>query len=142
MSTVTARRAALAAIAACVVAPLVRAQDPRSAAAQDEARDWLVLVDRFDIEASYNAAGPLFREALKPAVWAEAVRKVREPLGAVLQRTAAKTTFAERVPGQPPGSYALIAFRTSFANRSAAAELVTLAVDGYRWRVVGYTIRQ
>lgn len=136
------RRAALAALASCLFVPLARAQDPRSAAAQDAARDWLAIVDRFDATASYKEAGAAFRTALSPQAWSAALTKARVPLGAVLTRTAVQTRFAGNVPGQPAGEYALIIFRSSFEKKKAARERVTLAVDGYHWRVVGYTIEQ
>lgn len=136
------RRAALAAIAACALAPLAHAQDPRSATVQDTAREWLALVDKLDVQASYQAAGAKFREALTPEAWAAAVKSVREPLGAVVQRAAATTAFVNRLPGHPPGDYALIGFRTSFEKDNVVRELVTLEVDAYRWRVVGYSIQQ
>lgn len=136
------RRAALAAIAACMLAPLAYAQDPRAASVQDAAREWLAIVDKLDVAASYDAAGAKFREALTPDAWAAAVKSVREPLGAVVQRTANTTQFTNELPGHPPGDYALIGFRTSFEHKPVTRELVTLQVDGYRWRVVGYTIQQ
>ena len=136
------RRAAIAAIAACLLAPLAHAQDPRAAAVQDAAREWLAIVDKLDVAASYAAAGATFREALTPDAWAAAMKDVREPLGAVVQRTANTTEFTEALPGHPRGEYALIGFRTSFEQKPVTRELLTLEVDGYRWRVVGYTIRQ
>lgn len=138
------RRAALAALAGLVAlasSPLARAQDPRAAAAQDAARKWLAIVDQFDIGASFNAASGRFREALQPDGWSNAMQSVRIPLGAVTKRTAARTEFSTRLPGFPPGDYALIMFRTAFANRDAV-ELVTLQVEGYRWQVIGYTIQR
>lgn len=136
------RRAALAAIAACAVAPLARAQDPRGAAAQDAAREWLAIVDRLDAAASYKEAGAAFRSSLTPEAWAEAVKKVREPLGTVVKRTATQTRFASNVPGPAAGEYALIVFRSSFAGQSQVRERLTLAANGKRWQVVGYTIEQ
>lgn len=144
MTAAIGRRAALAAIAGCCIllAPLAHAQDPRAAVVQDAAREWLAIVDRFDVDASFQAAGDKFREALKADGWAAAMKTVRQPLGAVVQRTAAQTQFVNQLPGHPPGEYALIAFRTSFEKQAVARELVTLEVDGYRWRVVGYTIQR
>lgn len=139
------RRAAivvLAVIAAAAASPLVHAQDPRSAAAQDAARDWLAIVDRFDAEASFEAAGEPFRKALGAEGWVTAMKKVREPLGAVVQRTAVQTTFSNQAPGLAAGEYALIIFRTAFARRPVTREMVTLHVDAYRWQVVGYSIQQ
>ena len=67
----------------------------------------------------------------------------RESRGALLQRTAAGTTFASELPALPPGgNYAIVRFRTSFANQPKSAENITLeqGPDSV-WRVIGYVIR-
>ncbi|HEY8245527.1 MAG: DUF4019 domain-containing protein [Vicinamibacteria bacterium] len=135
------RRAALAAIAGLLVAPLARAQDPRASEAQAAARAWLAIADKLDAEASYAAAGPRFRTALTPSRWNDAVKLVRFPLGALVQRTVNQTTFTTKLPGQPDSDYALIAYRTSWANKSVGRELVTLERVGGKWQVVGYVIQ-
>jgi hypothetical protein len=121
MSAGTTRRAVLAAIAGLALAPLVHAQDPRASEAQAAARAWLAIADKLDAEASYEAAGARFRQALTPARWNDAVKTIRFPLGALVQRTVNQTTFATKLPGQPDSDYALIAYRTSWANKTSAA---------------------
>ena len=141
MSAGTTRRAVLAAIAGLALAPLAHAQDPRASEAQAAARAWLAIADKLDAEASYEAAGARFRQALTPARWNDAVKTIRFPLGALVQRTVNQTTFATKLPGQPDSDYALIAYRTSWANRNVGRELLTLErVDG-KWQVVGYVIQ-
>ena len=135
------RRAALALIAASLVAPLAHAQDPRASEAQAAARAWLAVADKLDAQAAYEAAGPKFRQALTPSRWNDAVKLIRFPLGALVQRTVNQTTFVTKLPGQPDSDYALIAYRTSWANRNVGRELLTLErVDG-KWQVVGYVIQ-
>lgn len=123
------------------IAGLAAAQDPNAIAAQVAARDWLVLTDRRDTQASWNAAGKKFKNALPPVTWAEALERERAPLGAVLSRAVTKTGFEKTFPNAPDGDYALVAFATTFANRPVGRETVTLEreVDG-RWRVIGYDI--
>ena len=141
MSAGTTRRAVLAAIAGLALAPLAHAQDPRASEAQAAARAWLAIADRLDAEASYEAAGAGFRKALTPSRWNDAVKLVRFPLGSVVQRTVNQTVFTKKLPGQPDGDYALIAFRTSWTNKSVGRELLTLErVDG-KWQVAGYVIQ-
>ena len=135
------RRAALAAIAGVALSPLAHAQDPRASAAQAAARAWLAIADKLDAEASYESAGPKFRQALTPARWNEAVKLIRFPLGALVQRSVNQTTFVNKLPGQPDGDYALIAFRTSWANKAVGRELVTLEFAGGKWQVAGYVIQ-
>jgi len=110
---------------------------------QRVAREWLALLDKFDAEASWKAAGERFQRATPPALWVETIKRDREPRGALLQRTIAATQFGSSGPDLPDGgSYALVRFRSAFANDAASVEEVTLEVgSGYAWRVIGYTIQ-
>ncbi len=133
--------AAAAALAAGAFPLSVAAQDPRSAEAQNAARDWLVLVDRMDATAAWDAAAAKFRSAVPADRWADALQKVRGPLGALQTRAVDTTRFAAALPGFPDGNYAVVVFRTSFANQEIARETVTLEREGTAaWRVVGYAI--
>ena len=118
------------------------AQDPRATAAQAAARDWLVLTDRGDAQASWNAASKKFRKTLSLSGWAAALKRERAPLGAMKSRTAVKSGFRKTFPGIPDGDYAQVAYATRFANRTLGHESLTLERDGDgKWRVVGYSVR-
>ena len=138
------RRATLA-IRACLLLSTgtAFAQDPRATTVQKVARDWLVLADNLDAAATWKAAGAQFQQAITVAQWVEGMRREREPRGALVQRTAIATSFASSLAGQSEdGNYALLTFRTSFANSGSGGEDVTLQMgsDGV-WRVIGYVIR-
>lgn len=139
-----ARRAALAALAGVIALPrLALAQDPRASQAQKAARDWLALADKLDATGTWKSAGSRFQDAMPETRWTTLLRRERESRGALLQRTAAATTFASELPALPPGgNYAIVRFRTSFANQPTSAEDITLeqGPDSV-WRVVGYVIR-
>lgn len=141
MTMGVSRRAALAALAILAISPRARAQDPRSSEAQAAARAWLAVADKLDAEASYEAAGAKFRQALTPNRWNDAVKLIRFPLGSVVQRTVNQTTFTRKLPGQPDSDYALIAFRTSWSNKAVGRELVTLERADGKWQVAGYVIQ-
>jgi uncharacterized protein DUF4019 len=137
------RRAWLGAVAlaALVVgARPARAQDPRAGEAQNAAREWLALTDRLEGAASWKAAGAKFQGASPVDHWSNALKQVRGPLGALSTRAVDSTRFAKAIPGFPDGDYAIVNFRTSFANKAAARETVTLEREGDAWRVVGYFI--
>ena len=102
----------------------------------DAARQWLILVDQGDWDASYRATGPAFRKLNTAQVWAAASNKVRVPLGATISRTFLSQ---DDVPA-PPSGYTMVKFRTRFANKADAIETVTLDRDDGTWRVVGVTI--
>jgi hypothetical protein len=130
-------------VCALLIPRVVLAQDPRAAAVQRVAREWLALVDKFDAGASWKAAGERFQRATPPVLWVKTVKRDREPRGALLQRTVAATEFGYTGPDLPSGgSYALVRFRSAFANDTASVEEVTLEVGpDYAWRVIGYTIQ-
>jgi len=131
-------------VACAALAPqAVRAQDPRAAAAQRVAREWLALVDKLDAEASWKAAGERFRSAFSPTYWVDKLRREREARGTLVQRAAADTAFANSGVGLPEGgNYAIVAFRSSFANQIDAREEVMLEVGpDYAWHVIGYVIQ-
>jgi hypothetical protein len=143
----TARRAALRALGVVAVTlpgafHAARAQDPRATVVLNAARDWLQMTDRSDAAASHAAAGAKFRQALAVAEWSTALKAERAPRGALVQRTAQSTTFDPKIPKAPPGDYAILQFRTAFAQQSVAQETLTLEreADG-KWRVIGYFVR-
>ncbi|HEV2977224.1 MAG TPA: DUF4019 domain-containing protein [Casimicrobiaceae bacterium] len=118
------------------------AQDPRASAAQAAARDWLMLIDRGDAQASWDAASERFRAAMPLSGWGNELLKERVPLGAMRSRAALKTSFTKIFPGVPEGDYALVSFETSFARRPQGRETVTLEhEDDGNWHVVGYFVR-
>lgn len=128
-------------LALATLAPSLAAQDTRSAQAQSAARAWLALTDRLDVAASWEAADSKFKNAISVDRWTTGLKQVRSPLGPLAQRTVLSTRFVKALPGFPDGDYAIVVFRTSFAQKTAARETVTLDLDsGGTWRVVGYSI--
>jgi len=138
----TRRRALLVILACCLSATgsgSALAQDPRATAAQKEARSWLALTDRGDALASWSATGKQFQNAISADKWADSLKQVRPPLGALVERTLLSTQFTTSFPD---GDYVLLVFRSSFAKKIDSGETVTLEheADG-AWRVIGYLIR-
>ena len=127
---------------AWLVSGIAVAQDPKATDAQAAARDWLALADRSDAQASWNAAGKKFQAAMSAAGWADALAKVRTPLGEMKSRTISQTGFRKKFQDVPDGDYALVVYVTNFANKVRGQETVTLEreSDG-KWRVLGYSIQ-
>jgi len=131
-------------IAALVLQPQSVSTPPQGSAsltpAQAEvvrsARDWLAIVDAGRWEESWRATGDSFRSLNSVEGWTRASEQGRVPLGAVVSRA---DLSHETVPA-PPHGLEMVKFRTSFANRAAATETVTLVREGQAWRVVGYWI--
>ena len=106
------------------------------------ADSWLKLIDEGKYGESWEGAAPIFRGAITQDAWAEQVRTVRTPLGAVESRKLKRAQYATSLPGAPDGQYVVIQYDTSFANKKSAIETVTpmKGKDG-QWRVSGYYIR-
>ena len=118
------------------------AQDGRTSTVQAAARDWVVLTDRGEVGATWDAAGKQFKNAITRERWSESLTAVRKPFGSMIQRSTLSTSFPASLAGAPDGEYSIVLFRTSFANRVDSRETVTLQreSDG-AWRVVGYVIQ-
>jgi hypothetical protein len=139
---VRALRALLALGVGLLCAGQLAAQDPRASLVQETARAWLADTDRGDAAQSWNNAGKQFRNAITVDRWAESLKQVRPPLGAMSQRAVLATQFRKSFPGAPDGEYAIVVFRTTFAKKLDARETLTLEheLDSV-WRVIGYFIR-
>ncbi len=125
----------------CLLQVTAYAQDPQSSAVQLAARQWLELADKLDADTTWRAGGPRFQQAITVADWEKGLKQEREPRGAIVRRTMIGTSYGTTFRGVPDaGHFALVRFRTSFANKEGE-EHVTLerGSDGV-WRVVGYLI--
>lgn len=112
------------------------AASPTDAVVVDAARQWLVLVDQGRWQESYEATAGEFRRLNTVQAWKSVSERVRTPLGATLSRVL----MGQQNLDAPPWGYAVIKFRTSFANKAEAVETVTLERTDSGWRVVGVTV--
>ena len=81
---------------ALVCAGELFAQDPRASLVQDTARTWLADTDRGDAAQSWKSAGKQFRNAITVERWADSLKQVRPPLGALSQRAVQALTTMEQ----------------------------------------------
>ena len=132
---------AAATMTLAAVASALAAQDARSFGAQSAARKWLALTDQLDAAKSWDAADDKFRKSMAQDKWTAVLKRIRAPLGPIVQRAAISTRFEKSMKGFPPGDYALVVFRSAFAKKTDSKETVTLDRDSDgTWRVVGYAI--
>jgi hypothetical protein len=135
--------ASIMALAAACIWTCASAQETQSVAdATAAAKRWLAMIDSGNASASWDQAATRFQAALTRAAWVDAVKAVREPLGAVKSRRLRSAVFTRSLPGAPDGEYVVIQYDTSFDNKAEAVETVTPAheKDG-TWRVAGYYVR-
>lgn len=105
------------------------------------AAGWLVLLDRRDWGRAWETSSNVFRTTVPLERWLDAIPKVREQLGNVVDRVPGDSMYKTQLEGRPKGEYVTSVFDTKFGNRQVQ-ELVTteLEADG-RWRVTGYLTR-
>jgi hypothetical protein len=103
---------------------------------------WLKLLDDGHVGAAWDNAAPLLKSAVTRDKWVEGIGAARKPFGKVKSRAPEKFARSHQMPGAPDGDYALIGFRTQFANGTKAEEQITWQLgDNDTWRVSGYYIR-
>lgn len=114
----------------------------KETAALSAAEKWLATVDAGKYAASWKEAAELFRNAVKPEQWEQAMQTARKPLGKIISRKAQTKIYKTSLPGAPDGAYVVIQFETSFENKKTAIETVTPMMDkDGKWRVSGYYIK-
>ena len=103
---------------------------------------WLMLVDAAKWEESWKAASSAFRHAVTEEKWVAGIEGVRAPLGKVMHRELAGSTYSTHLPGVPDGAYVVSQFRTVFEHKAAATETIVAQrdTDG-SWRISGYYIQ-
>lgn len=137
------RRARFCAIALSLVAASLAAGDAHGvAAAETAALAWLSLVDAGRYAESWTAAATRFRQAIPQEQWESKAEYGRGALGALKSRKLRSATFTSTLPGAPDGEYVVIKLVSSFEQKAAAIETVTLLKDqDGTWRVSGYYIK-
>jgi hypothetical protein len=129
--------------AAVLVAPWAGGQQPDAVQdAVDAAKGWLALSDADDGAATWDHAAAPFQAAISKTGWSEALKRARQPLGAVKSRKLVSSEFKRSLPGVPDGEYVVIRYDTQFDHKAHAVETVVPMRDADgRWKVSGYFVR-
>jgi hypothetical protein len=136
------RRTVLVAAAAALASRAAFAQaieSDKQAAGALAAQGWLVLLDRKDWGRAWETTGSVFRSKVPLGTWMDAIPKVRDPLGAMVERKQIETAFKTTLQGQPDGEYVTVVFQTKFTNREVAEVLTLVHEPDGKWRVTGYS---
>jgi Protein of unknown function (DUF4019) len=112
----------------------------RETEARSAAERWLALIDAGNYPAAYALEVARLRVAITEAQFVHSMEGRRQPFGHVLSRKFIGSAFAQKLTGAPDGKYESILFRTSFADKSVAAERVILSQESEGWRVVDYRV--
>lgn len=149
-SSATTPAAPLRSQAAPATAPAARPPAAESALSETEQKEsvgkmaaagWLTLLDRQDWGSAWEGSALSFRTTVPLPTWMDAIPRVREPLGRLVERMPAESSYKSNLPGQPAGDYVTVIFLSKFESKEIQ-EVVTTALepDG-RWRVTGYSTR-
>ena len=111
----------------------------KEAAGKLAAQGWLILLDRRDWGRAWETSSAMFRGAVPLATWMDGIPKVRETLGAFVERTPAESVYKTTLEGRPNGEYVTVIFASKFDKRELQ-EVVTMVrePDG-KWRATGYS---
>lgn len=126
-------------------APASAATDPanadKEAAGKLAAAGWLVLLDRRDWGRAWETSSSLFRGSVPLPTWMDGIPKVRESLGAFVERTPAESAYKTTLAGRPDGEYVTVIFLSKFASRELQEVVTTVRDADGKWRVTGYSTR-
>lgn len=112
-----------------------------SSPADQVALKWLQLWDRHQWSECWREAGAQVKSAISEAGFASTAQQSLGLLGAVSSRKLVTVTGFGSAPGLPQGDYMNVVFRTEFARKKGATEIVTLSREGSEWKVIGHHIR-
>lgn len=140
------------AAAAAPVAPAAEAKAPAPASVSKEAAEkesagklaaagWLTLLDRRDWGRAWESSAGMFRSTVTLPSWMDAIPKVREPLGALVDRKPADSVYKTTLEGRPPGDYVSVVFASQFDKQEVQEIVTTVRESDGKWRVTGYSTR-
>jgi hypothetical protein len=131
-----------AATAAPAAAPEGKdAKTEKEAAGKLAAGGWLVLLDRRDWGRAWETSSAVFRGSVPLANWMDGIPKVREGLGALVERTPAESVYKTTLAGRPEGEYVTTIFLTKFEKKELQEVVTTVREGDGKWRVTGYSTR-
>lgn len=111
-------------------------------AGQTAAHAWLLLLDRKDWGTAWDASSAVFRQSVPLPAWMDGIPKLRDPLGALVERQPLELAYKKTLAGRPDGDYVTVIFASRFDKKADVQETVTTVRDpDGRWRVTGYTAR-
>lgn len=132
--TATAPKAAASAAADKAIAG-------KEAAGKLAAAGWLVLLDRRDWGRAWETSSSVFRTSVPLAKWMDNIPTVREPFGALVERTPAESAYKTTLQGRPDGEYVTAIFLSKFDKRELQEVVTTMRDTDGKWRVTGYSTR-
>ena len=107
-------------------------------AGKNAAQGWLLLLDRQDWGTAWDASSAVFRQTVPLGAWMDAIPKVRQPYGALVERQPVEAIYKTSLPGRPDGQYVTVMFASQYKNQNVHEVVTTVRESDGRWRVTGY----
>lgn len=110
---------------------------------QDSAKasqNFVELLDSESFGKSWGSASAYFQATINQDEWNSAMEKLRKPLGKLIKRDISDQRTAKDPGNLPKGDYMVMFYRSKFANKDAAYELVTLVKEDGVWKVLTYQV--
>lgn len=139
--TTAPTKPAAAAAAAPAAAAAASPNAEKETAGKLAAAGWLLLLDRRDWGTAWEASSAVFRGSVPLAAWMDGIPKVREPLGAFVERAPANSSYKTTLEGRPEGEYVSVIFLSKFDKKELQEVVTTVREADGKWRVTGYSTR-
>jgi hypothetical protein len=104
------------------------------------AERWLEMLDDGDYEEAFEHESIRFRISGTQKQFVRYMQGRRAPFGHVESRKFIGAAHMRKLVGLPDGIYESVLFKSTFENKSVAAERVILTKESERWKVIDYRI--
>lgn len=101
---------------------------------------WLQMLDDGDYEEAFEHESIRFRISGTQKQFVRYMQGRRAPFGRAVSRTFIGAAHMKKLVGLPDGIYESVLFKSTFENKSVAAERVILTNESERWQVIDYRI--
>ena len=104
------------------------------------AERWLQMLDDGDYEEAFEHESMRFRISGTQKQFVRYMQGRRAPFGRAVSRKFIGAAHMKKLVGLPDGTYESVLFKSTFENKSVAAERVILTRESERWQVIDYRI--
>ena len=104
------------------------------------AQAWVEMLDRGDYGGAFEHKSMRFRISGTQGQFVRYMQGRRAPFGRVFSRKFIGAASMKKLVGLPDGDYETILFKTTFENKSVAAERVILVREARRRQIIEYRI--
>ena len=112
----------------------------QQAEAEQAARGYLAMIDRGEIDKTWDQAGSALRAQSNKLAWTSVINITHKTLGISAERQVEGFGFSSQIDASVPvGEYVLVQFK-SVSGRTTATEKVVMQKEQSVWKIVGYFV--